>query len=140
MRPKALLWLEQFQRRKRNWNWHSRTPSRAPRASSATTSGSAWHNSACRPASLRAFLQMLVGSMTKGLPTALGSRTAGQGVTQKGWRWDGSGWRRGRPAPLNPQPRTDKPPHPNTPPLREIEVILSGSLTIPCLCPLLTRV
>lgn len=69
--PKYLLWLVQFQRRKRNWYWHSRTPSLAPLATSCTISGSVWHNSACFPASRLVFRQMLLGSMTNGLPTAL---------------------------------------------------------------------
>lgn len=69
--PKYLFWLVQFQRRKRNWYWHSRTPSFAPLATSFTISGWVWHSSACLPARRFVFLQMLFGSMTNGLPTAL---------------------------------------------------------------------
>lgn len=69
--PKYLLWLVQFHRRYRNWYWHSLMPSRAPLATSLTISGWFWHSSACFPASRLVFLQMLLGSMTSGLPTAL---------------------------------------------------------------------
>lgn len=69
--PKYLFWLVQFQRRKRNWYWHSRTPSLAPLATSWTISGWFWHSSACLPASRLVFRQILLGSMTRGLPTAL---------------------------------------------------------------------
>lgn len=69
--PKYLLWLVQFHRRYLNWYWHSLMPSRAPLATSLTISGWFWHSSACFPASRLVFLQMLLGSMTSGLPTAL---------------------------------------------------------------------
>lgn len=69
--PKYLLWLVQFHRRYLNWYWHSLTPSLAPLATSLTISGWLWHSSACFPARRFAFLQMVLGSITSGLPTAL---------------------------------------------------------------------
>lgn len=61
----------QFHRRYLNWYWHSLTPSLAPFATSLTISGWDWHSSACLPARRFAFLQMVLGSITSGLPTAL---------------------------------------------------------------------
>lgn len=69
--PKYLLWLVQFHRRYLNWYWHSLMPSLAPLATSLTISGWVWHSSACFPARRFVFLQMLLGSITSGLPTAL---------------------------------------------------------------------
>ncbi|KAI8775892.1 hypothetical protein BgiBS90_023048 [Biomphalaria glabrata] len=57
-----------------NWNLHSISASLAPFATSATTSGSRLQIVFCLPASRFVFLQMLLESITRGLPTALKRR------------------------------------------------------------------
>jgi hypothetical protein len=61
----------QFHRRFLNWCWHSSMANSAPLATSFTISGSFLQISRCFPARRFVFLQILLWSINKGLPTAL---------------------------------------------------------------------
>lgn len=68
---RLLRTVVQFQRRFRNWYWHSLVPSETPFDISFRSAGSFLQMSASLPRSRRVFLQMRVGSITTWLPTAL---------------------------------------------------------------------
>lgn len=68
---RLLCTVVQFQRRFRNWYWHSLVPSDTPFVISLRRAGSFLHISASLPRNRRVFLQMSVGSITTWLPTAL---------------------------------------------------------------------